>query len=121
MHAIGSVYAEFLFEVAEALIEKHGWTKSLFPPPVESKDHSEFFTVNSKTGRKHPKHGNTYMIQLFMDAFKLSPCRPSFLDHRDALLQADHVYTGGDNACTIWKAYAKRGLGPDANVRGSTP
>jgi extracellular elastinolytic metalloproteinase len=35
--------------------------------------------------------------------------------------QADKVLTGGDNACTIWKAFAKRGLGPDATVVGSTP
>ena len=101
--------------------EKHGWTKSLFPPAVESEAHDDFFVTNEKTGRKHPRHGNTYILQLFIDAFKLCPCRPSFIDHRDAMLQADHVYTGGENACTIWKAYAKRGLGPDASLRGGTP
>jgi len=60
-------------------------------------------------------------MQLLVDSLKLQPCRPTFLDNRDAILQADHIYTGDENACLIWKAFAKRGLGPNANVRGGTP
>ena len=29
--------------------------------------------------------------------------------------------TGGNNTCTIWSAFAKRGLGTDSKVELSTP
>lgn len=42
------------------------------------------------------------------------PCNPDFTEARDAILDADEALTGGDNACEIWTAFAKRGLGEDA-------
>jgi len=123
VHAIGEVYAEMMFEVAEALIAKHGWTKSLFPPAANETSalHDDFYLTHSETGRKYPKYGNAYALQLLVDSLKLQPCRPNFMNNRDAVIQADHIYTNGENECLIWKAFAKRGLGPDANVRGGTP
>jgi extracellular elastinolytic metalloproteinase len=56
-----------------------------------------------------------------VNAMKLQPCRPSFFDARDAIIQADKVLTGGVNTCLIWKAFAERGLGMDAKVVGQTP
>lgn len=38
-----------------------------------------------------------------------------------AFSQADKALTDGANACLIWKAFSKRGLGPEAAVVGSTP
>jgi extracellular elastinolytic metalloproteinase len=51
---------------------------------------------------------------------KLQKCRPSFFDARDAIIQADQVLTGGENFCVLWKGFADRGLGPDADVKGRT-
>jgi extracellular elastinolytic metalloproteinase len=56
-----------------------------------------------------------------MNAMKLQPCRPSFFDARDAVIQADQILTGGENFCILWKGFAERGLGPDADVQGRTP
>lgn len=33
-----------------------------------------------------------------------------FFDARDAIVQADKILTGGDNACEIWTAFTERGL-----------
>lgn len=52
---------------------------------------------------------------------KLQPCRPSFFDARDAIIEADRILTGGENVCLLWKGFAKRGLGFDAQVQGRTP
>jgi extracellular elastinolytic metalloproteinase len=52
---------------------------------------------------------------------KLQPCRPSFFDARDAIIEADRVLTDGENVCLLWKGFAKRGLGYDAEVQGRTP
>ena len=41
----------------------------------------------------------------------LSPPEPSFLDMRNAIVQADRVANGGANAEAIWKVFARRGMG----------
>ena len=43
------------------------------------------------------------------------PCNPNFIQARDAILDADKALTGGQNACEIWKGFAKRGLGEEAS------
>ena len=42
------------------------------------------------------------------------PCNPTFVQARDAILDADTALTGGDNHCEIWTGFAKRGLGEGA-------
>lgn len=132
VHGIGGVWAEFLFEVLEAMILEHGWQDTLFPPSSNATQSvlDDFYLTSSEvaqlsgersSARKIPRRGNTLSVQLVTDAFKLMPCRPSFLDSRDAVIQADKHLTGGANACLIWKAFAKRGLGVDAKVVGQTP
>jgi extracellular elastinolytic metalloproteinase len=68
-----------------------------------------------------PKHGNSLVIQLVLNAMKLQPCRPSFFEARDAIIQADQVLTGGENFCTLWEGFSSRGLGEDAKVINRTP
>lgn len=43
------------------------------------------------------------------------------MNARDSILEADHILTGGENQCLIWKSFAKRGLGKAASVVGGTP
>lgn len=129
VHSLGAVWAEFLFEVTEALIGKYGFSHELFPPlPVDADStpahiaaHEDFFKKSPVTGKTVPAKGNTLAIQLVFDGMKLQPCRPNFLDMRDAILAADHALTGGDNYCTILAAFTKRGVGLNAAIRGGTP
>ncbi|GAA5889905.1 hypothetical protein JCM5296_003645 [Sporobolomyces johnsonii] len=123
VHAIGEVWAEMLFELAENLMDKHGMHPTLFPPPVNRTDSTDFYSERHlrETGKLVPAHGNTLVIQLVVDAMKLQPCRPSFQNARDAIITADKVLTGGENRCIIWNSFAKRGLGPESKVVGSTP
>lgn len=132
VHAIGEVWATMLNEVEEALVLKHGFTKHLFPPATNasSEQQAAFFLSDKEvkglgegrvSKRRVPRHGNSLLVQLILDGMKLQPCRPSFFDARDAIIQADKHLTGGQNKCTLWKAFAKRGLGTDAAVIGRTP
>lgn len=50
-------------------------------------------------------------------AMELSPENPSFLDMRNAILQADLIATGGRTQPAIWKVFAGRGMGFFANAR----
>ncbi|KAL0948388.1 hypothetical protein HGRIS_010970 [Hohenbuehelia grisea] len=129
VHAIGEVWAEILWVALYELVEKYGWSETLFPP-APSEDgtipEGDFYRKAEVDafGKKKPlipKHGNTLMVQLVFNGMKLQPCRPSFFDARDAIIQADQVLTGGENFCALWKGFAKRGLGPDARVEGRTP
>ena len=54
-----------------------------------------------------------------MDALFLTPPSPSFLDARDAILQAD-LATGGANQADIWQVFAGRGMGCSALSAGDT-
>lgn len=123
------MWAEFLFEVIESLIGVHGFSHELFPPlPLHDNStsseiaaHKAFYTTSAASGKTYPVHGNTLAVQLILDGMKLQPCRPNFLDARDAILAADHALTGGENYCTILGAFTKRGAGLNAALRGGTP
>jgi subtilisin-like proprotein convertase family protein len=52
---------------------------------------------------------------LITSAMRLSPNDPSFLDMRDAILQADAV-AGGTHNAQIWQAFANRGMGFSATT-----
>lgn len=126
VHAIGEVWAEILWVVEQRLIKVHGFSETLFPPePLANGTVSEpndfYRPIEEGKTALVPKHGNTLMVQLVLTGMKLQPCRPSFFDARDAIIQADAVLTGGENACELWLGFANRGLGPDATIRGGTP
>ena len=68
-------------------------------------------------------------MQLVVDALKLSPTNPSFLEMRDSILAAldamltaekldsgEHVGARGG----IWTAFAKFGMGPGARSNGAS-
>jgi hypothetical protein len=93
-HGVGYVWATMLWEVYWALVEEYG-----FNPDV---------TGDWRSG------GNNLAIQLVMDGMKFQACRPGFVDGRDAILAAERALTDGGNACILWRAFAKRGLGLSA-------
>ncbi|KNE72665.1 hypothetical protein AMAG_16424 [Allomyces macrogynus ATCC 38327] len=89
-HNMGEVWASMLFEVYWNLVDKYGCG------PIEQRNLGV---------------GNALMLQLIMDGLKLQPCRPTFVDARNAILLADNNLTGGANQCLIWNGFAGRGLG----------
>lgn len=126
VHAIGEVWAEMLFVLNEKLIAKHGFSKSLVPPANTTETGDEYYHARTFDGKGRPKplvpkHGNSLLAHLLVDGMKLQPCRPTFVNARDAIIQADTILTGGENTCEIWQAFSERGLGPDARTIGSTP
>ena len=64
----------------------------------------------------HGESGNNIALQLVMDGLKLQPCRPTFVEARDAILQADLAGYGGALRCLIWTAFARRGPGLNASA-----
>lgn len=60
--------------------------------------------------------GNQMALLLTTDGMKLSPANPTFLQSRDAILQADLVNNAGANRLDLYRAFAKRGMGASASV-----
>jgi hypothetical protein len=98
-HGIGYVWNTMLWEVYWNLVDAYGYNADVYG--------------DWTTG------GNNLAIQLVMDGLKFQPCRPGFVDGRNAILAADVALTGGANQCEIWRGFAKRGLGASADQGSS--
>jgi extracellular elastinolytic metalloproteinase len=94
-HGVGHGWAAVLWDLTWDLIDKHGFNANLYEP--------------WNTG------GNNLAYQLVIDGLKMQGCLPGFVDARDAILAADEALTGGDNQCTIWASFARRGIGFSAD------
>ncbi|TRM67936.1 Fungalysin metallopeptidase-domain-containing protein [Schizophyllum amplum] len=95
VHDIGEVWANMLHNVYAALVEEFGWD-------ADFKTHAD------------SDKGNVVFMHLFIDGLALQPCNPTMVDARDAWIQADENRYDGAHACTVWKAFASRGLGVNA-------
>jgi hypothetical protein len=58
--------------------------------------------------------GKAITEQLVVSGMKLTPCNPTMLQARDAIIQADANINAGANRCTIFTAFAGRLMGSDA-------
>jgi hypothetical protein len=99
-HGIGHGWNSVLMDMTWDLIDKHGFNPNLYEP--------------WHTG------GNNLAMQLVTDGLKIQGCNPTFVVGRDAILAADQALTGGENQCTIWASFARRGLGYSADDGGTT-
>jgi len=97
-HGVGSVWAMMLWEMTWRLIDDHGVDSDIYN-----------FNGNSSDA------GNVVALALVIEGLKLQGCSPGFIDGRDAILSADQAIYGGANSCTIWEAFAARGLGFSAD------
>ena len=59
--------------------------------------------------------GAAVIEQLVVSGMKLTPCNPSMINARDAILQADVNISGGANRCAIFAAFANRQMGTGAS------
>ena len=50
-----------------------------------------------------------------MDGLKLSPCNPSMIDARDAILTAEEATQGANGRATFWEVFARHGMGFSAS------
>lgn len=96
-HGVGFIWATMLWDMTWNLIEVHGYDADLY----------------------QGSGGNNLALQLVMDGLKLQPCRPGFVDMRDAIIAADKINNDGANLYHIWTAFAKRGLGYSAEQGSS--
>lgn len=95
VHSRGEYWCTVLWEMTWEMIQQTGINPNLFNPTASG--------------------GNSASIKLVTEAMKLQPCGPGFIDARDAILKADTLFFNGLYSCSIWKAFAKRGMGRGAS------
>jgi len=88
-HGVGEVWANMIWDLYWALVEKYGWDADL----------------------NNTNSGNYRAVQLVVDGMKIQPCNPGFIDGRDAILAADIINYNGADTCLISSVFARRGLG----------
>ncbi|KAI9349194.1 Fungalysin metallopeptidase-domain-containing protein [Obelidium mucronatum] len=98
VHAVGEVWAEALYEVMWNLIDAAGFTA---PADIGK-------SANSGTG-------NTVLLKVLIAAMKIQPCNPDFIQARNAIIRAEKALYNGKFSCEIWKGFAKRGVGLNAD------
>jgi extracellular elastinolytic metalloproteinase len=88
VHRDGEIWAATLWDVRTLFVERYGY-----------------------------QEGRCKVERLVLDGMKLSPCRPTFVDMRDAILLAARLSGAGGDACLLWQGFAGRGLGTGAVSR----
>ncbi|CEL56792.1 hypothetical protein RSOLAG1IB_08094 [Rhizoctonia solani AG-1 IB] len=96
VHAAGEVWANIWHEIYAAFVAKSG------------------FSTDKKNDSSTA--GNVVALHLLIDALAIQPCNPTFISARDAIIQADANRYGSAKKCTLWNAFAKRGLGLGATM-----
>ncbi len=98
-HGLGHGWAAVLWDLNWDLIDKHGFNPNLYEP--------------WHTG------GNNRALQYVVDGLKFQGCGPGLVVARDAIIAAADLLSDGEDTCTVWATFARRGLGFSA-VQGTT-
>ena len=94
-HGIGHGWASVLWDLTWELIDKHGFNPNLFAAWDSA--------------------GNTRALQYVMDGLKLQGCNPGFVVARAAIIAGADLSSNGEDTCTLWSSFARRGLGFSAD------
>lgn len=97
-HGVGFLWCTMLWDMTWGLIDAYGFEANLFQ--------------TSSTA------GNIRAMKIVVEALKMTPCQPSFIDMRDAVLAANDAIYGGEGNDILWTAFARRGLGYSAAPNG---
>ncbi|NNF35759.1 MAG: T9SS type A sorting domain-containing protein [Saprospiraceae bacterium] len=96
-HGVGTVWAAILWDMYWEMIDLYGFNPD--------------WTDTSS--------GNYKAAFLVMEGMKLQPCRPGFVDGRNAILQSDAIHNDGLHEKLIWEVFARRGVGMNADQGSS--
>ena len=100
-HGIGSIWATMLWDMTwEIILHDNQIVNDIYNVPAALADY----------------RGNVSALKLVNEGLRLQPCSPSFVQARDAILQADQMLFGGRYRCAISRAFTRRGLGALAST-----
>jgi len=136
VHGAGEFWSIVLWEMREAMINRfHNRAYPGAPfPTFQTPGGSPASNIRNAEGRTADGSGSPAQTDYasiedaafaamfrVIDAMKLSPCNPTMVNMRDAILAADRA-VGGEFVDLIWRNFANRGIGELAfSSGGDTP
>jgi hypothetical protein len=118
-------------------MEGYGWTRGL----ENDTEYGDFCAVGDSMCQEHddgmiwgailwelresmrgldPTSGVDDFERIVVEALKSTPCQPTMVDGRDAILDADTTLFGSAHHDPIWNTFAARGIGESASSDGGT-
>lgn len=98
-HGVGFLWCTMLWDMTMELIEIHGF-------------HENIYDSNNNAG-------NIRAMKIVMEALKMTPCEPSFVDMRNAIISANNTLYGNGDETLLWEVFSRRGLGFNAAAGGN--
>jgi hypothetical protein len=98
-HGLGHGWAATLWDMAWDLVDKHGFNPNAYGA--------------------WDSGGNNRALQYVIDGLKMQGCGPGLVVARDAIIASADLLSEGEDTCTVWSSFARRGLGFSA-VQGTT-
>ncbi|MEO7484270.1 MAG: M36 family metallopeptidase [Ferruginibacter sp.] len=99
-HGVGAIWCTVLWDMTWDIIQQEN-------------------SINPNLYNSTGTGGNIIAMKIVMEGLRLQNCSPGFMDSRNAILTADQNLYGGAHYCTIWNAFARRGMGYSASQGSS--
>ena len=96
-HGVGFIWCTMIYDMMQNIIDMVPINDNLYLDGIED-----------------GSGGNNIAMRLVMEGMKMQATDPTFVEMRDAILQADAMLFNGEYNCAIWQAFARRGLGTQA-------
>jgi len=111
-HFGGQLWASIMFDVTWEVIDAYGFSSNILLNSNNGDDKNVSLEVNS---RDLP--GNIRLAKIVVDALKLMPCNPTFIEARDSIFLAQRQFSNFKRMrCALWRGFAARGLGVNAKA-----
>ncbi|HXL57381.1 MAG TPA: M36 family metallopeptidase, partial [Chitinophagaceae bacterium] len=91
-HSVGFVWCTMLYELLQTFIDQYGINDNVYEGANSTTSHNPPATAK----------GNNIATRLVIEAMKLQPVNPTFVEERDAILKADTLLYNGQHSCAIW-------------------
>ena len=111
VHADGEIWSAVNFDLRKAFINRYDGSY-----PSSNSNRQKACADGKYPASQCP--GNRRWIQIMFDAWLLMPASVTMLDARDAYLAADRLRFNGANQKLMWKVFAQRGMGVNAEALG---
>ena len=98
-HGVGFLWCSMLWDMTWNLMDEYGFESDIYNTASDA--------------------GNIRALKIVIEALKFTPCDPTFIEMRDAILMANNSLYGGEGQGLIWDAFARRGLGFSATAGGN--
>ncbi|KAG4106146.1 hypothetical protein H8356DRAFT_1418301 [Neocallimastix lanati (nom. inval.)] len=108
-HYGGQLWASIMYDIIWEVIDEYGFSNNIL---LNSNGRDQVYSLEVNSANLP---GNIRLAKIVVDALKLMPCNPTFLEARDSIFLAQRQFSNFKRMrCSLWRGFAARGLGVNA-------